>query len=209
MIRPPGFRGAAFGEAAEGDLRVDEEGRRRFAGELGISPEWAFVNQVHSASVVRAVSPGNLGEADAIFTTRHALPIAVATADCVPLILEGADFVAIVHAGWRGASSGILANTVTELERAGLALSRVAIGPSIGPCCYEVGTEVAERFPRHVRSTSWGAPSIDIAGYLQDSLGGIPAWRSARCTYTDSELNSYRRNRTKLRQVAVAWLPAD
>ncbi|NND01221.1 MAG: hypothetical protein HKN91_00400, partial [Acidimicrobiia bacterium] len=101
MIRPPGFRGAAFGEAAEGDLRVDDAVRRVVAGQLGISPEWAFVTQIHSAAVVRATEPGPLGEADAIFTTRHALPIAVATADCVPVILEGDDFAAVVHAGWR------------------------------------------------------------------------------------------------------------
>lgn len=208
MIRPPGFRGAAFGEAAEGDLRIDAAARRRVAGELGISPEWAFVSQVHSAEVVRATEPGSHGEADAIFTTRHALPIAVATADCVPVILEGDGFAAVVHAGWRGASSGVVAKTLDALAGAGLSVSRAAIGPSIGPCCYEVGEEVSTHFVDHVGETTWGAPSVDLAGYLAAELTGIPVWRSQRCTYTDDQLNSYRRNRTKLRQVAVAWLSA-
>lgn len=208
MIRPPGFRGAAFGEAAAGDLRVDEAGRRRVAGELGIAPEWAFVTQVHGATVVRAVKAGLLGEADAIFTTRQALPVAVATADCVPVILEGDGFAAVVHAGWRGTSAGVLERTIAELSGAGLAVARAAIGPSIGPCCYEVGDEVADRFPSFTRTTTWGTTSVDIAGFVADSLGPIPIWQSQRCTYTDSELHSYRRNRTKLRQVTVAWLPA-
>lgn len=207
MIRPPGFRGAAFGEAAAGDLRVDEAGRRRVADELAISPEWAFVTQVHGTRVVRATTPGLLGEADAVFTTRQALPIAVATADCVPIVLEGVGFAAVIHAGWRGASAGVVEHAVGALQSAGLKVSRAAIGPSIGPCCYEVGDEVAERFPDFSRTTTWGTTSVDIAGSIAESLGSIPVWRSQRCTFTDAELHSYRQNRTKLRQVTVAWLP--
>ncbi len=207
MIRPPGFEGAAFGEAAAGDLRTDEASRRRVADGLGISPEWAFVTQVHGSTVVRATTPGMLGEADAIFTTRQALPVAIATADCVPIVLEGAGFAAVIHAGWRGASAGVVGHAVGELDAAGLKIARAAIGPSIGPCCYEVGDEVAEQFPDFTRTTTWGTTSVDIAGSIEESLGSIPVWRSARCTFTDGELHSYRQNRTKLRQVTVAWLP--
>jgi len=193
--------------AAHGDLRVDDTRRRAAAHELGISPEWAFVSQIHSTKVVRAVQPGRLGEADGIYTTRQALPVAVATADCVPVVLEGQGFAAVVHAGWRGASAGVLESTLRTLAGLGLIVDRAAIGPSIGPCCYEVGEEVAERFPGFVGETSWGTTSVDLGGYLGTVLESVPVWRSERCTYTDSSLNSYRRNRTKLRQVAVAWLP--
>lgn len=208
MIRPPGFTGTAFGEAAEGDLRVDGSARRAVAAQLGISPEWAYVTQVHGATLVKATQPGPLGEADAIYTTRHALPITVATADCVPVVLEGDGFAAVLHAGWRGASSGVVATTVAQLRREGLEPSRVAIGPAIGPCCYEVGPEVAERFPGHVVETTWGTTSVDLPGFLEASLPDVPVWRSQRCTFTDSELHSFRRNRTSQRQIAVAWLPA-
>ena len=206
MIRPPGFSGAAFGEAAEGDLRVDAGRRRLVADELGIPPEWAFVSQVHGTAVIHASSPGRLGEADAVYTTRQALPVAIATADCVPVILEGSGFAAVVHAGWRGAASGVLQATVEALAESGLAAERAAIGPGIGPCCYEVGDEVAARFAGHVSHTTWGATSIDIGGYLESVLDPLPVWRSERCTFTDEDLNSYRRDRTELRQVAVAWL---
>ncbi len=209
MIRPPGFKGAAFGEAAEGDLRVDAGRRRLVADELGIPTEWAFVSQVHGTTVVHAASPGRLGEADAVYTTRQALPVAIATADCVPVILEGSGFAAVVHAGWRGAASGVLQATVEALGESGLVAERAAIGPGIGACCYEVGDEVAERFVGHVSQTTWGTTSIDIGGYLESILNPLPVWRSERCTYTDDGLNSYRRNRTRMRQVAVAWLPSD
>lgn len=207
MIRPPGFNGAAFGEAAEGDLRMDASRRLMVAAELGIPPEWAYVSQVHGTAVVHAATPGPLGEADAVYTTRPALPVAIATADCVPIILEGNGLAAVVHAGWRGASTGVLQATVARLAESGLSVERAAIGPSIGPCCYEVGEEVAERFEGHVSRTTWGTMSIDLGAYLESILDPLPVWRSQRCTYTDEELHSYRKNRTKLRQVAVAWLP--
>lgn len=207
MIRPPGFRGAAFGEAAAGDARFDDARRRRLAAELGVSPEWAFVSQVHGSTVVEATEPGRLGEADALYTRRHALPIAIATADCVPVVLEGPGFAGVVHAGWRGASAGIVAATLQRLTASGLTPERAAIGPGIGPCCYEVGPEVADRFPGYVATTSWGTTSVDIGAYVADALAPLDVWRSARCTFTDADLNSYRRNRTKQRQVTVAWLP--
>lgn len=207
MIRPPGFRGAAFGEAAAGDLRVDEAGRRAMAGDLGVAPEWAFVTQVHGATVLRAARPGLLGEADAIFTTRHALPIAVATADCVPVILEGEGVVAVIHVGWRGAVAGVVEATLGQLSQTGLTVERAAIGPGIGSCCYEVGDDVAELFDGFTGTTTWGTRSIDIAGFVASRLEPIPVWRSERCTFSDPGLHSYRQNRTKLRQVTVAWLP--
>ena len=165
------------------------------------------MTQVHGTTVKRAMTPGLLGEADAIFTTRDALPIAIATADCVPVILEGAGFCAVIHAGWRGASAGVVEQTVAALHAAGLMVSHAAIGPGIGPCCYEVGEEVAERFPEFSRTTTWGTTSVDIAGSIEERLGTIPVWRSGRCTFTDVDLHSYRQNRTALRQVTVAWLP--
>jgi len=209
VIRTPGFKGAAFGEAADGDPRTDTDRRAVLSAEMGVPPQWAFVSQVHGTTVARATAPGRLGEADAIFTTQRALPVAIATADCVPVILEGSGFAAVIHAGWRGAAAGVVQTTMTALGETGFIVERAAIGPSIGPCCYEVGDEVAEGFEGHVARTTWGTTSIDIGGYLESVLGSLPVWRSERCTFTDTDLYSYRRNRTELRQVAVAWLPID
>jgi YfiH family protein len=207
MIRPDGFQGAAFGTVAEGDLRVDDATRRRVSAELGISPDWAYVTQVHGSTVVHADRPGNRGEADALFVTTPALPVTVATADCVPIILEGPGVAAVVHSGWRGANAGVVANALRTIERLGLEIRRAAIGPSIGPCCYEVGPEVAGHFPGFEAETDWGTQSIDLPSIVAAELDTVEVWMADVCTYTDPELFSYRRNRTPHRQVAVAWLP--
>ena len=207
MIRPDGFRGAAFGTVTEGDLRVDDTTRRHVSAALGIAPDWAFVTQVHGADVVEASQPGRLGEADAIYTVREALPVAVATADCVPVILEGPRVAAVVHAGWRGAANGVVGAALTHLTRRGLTVERAAVGPAIGPCCYEVGPEVAREFPGFEATTTWDTTSIDLPGVIAEQLGGLPVWRSDRCTFTSDEYFSFRRDRTPQRQVAVAWIP--
>lgn len=204
MIIPEGCGGAVFGTAAEGDARTDAGARLRFT-RAGVPERWAYSTQVHGADVVEADRPGNVGEADAMFTTSPTLAVAVATADCVPVILGGDGFAAIVHAGWRGAAAGVVAAALDRLRDEGHVPVRAAIGPAIGPCCYEVGQEVLSRFPDHGVTTRWGTPGIDLPGIIAEQLAGLETWRSGRCTMTDETLYSFRRNRTAHRQVAVAW----
>jgi YfiH family protein len=86
-----------------------------------------------------------LGEGDAIVLTKPGALIAVRVADCVPILLSAPGAVAAVHAGWRGTVAGIAERALAVLtERAGVPPDavRAAIGPAIGPCCYEVGDEV-------------------------------------------------------------------
>lgn len=208
MIRPPGFRGAAFGTSEEGDGRSDLVARSDISRLLGISEDWAYLSQVHGDRIYEATQPGFLGRGDGAFTTVRGLPLTVATADCVPVILEGPEVVAVVHAGWRGAAAGVLARAREAIAAAGAILERAAIGPAIGPCCYEVGEDVAARFPGFEARTTWGAKSIDLPGYLAAQLGDLEVWRSDLCTYTAGTLHSWRLDRTKLRQVAVAWSPS-
>jgi YfiH family protein len=209
MIRPPGFAGAVFGTVDWGDLRTDHERREEVSRQLDIPAAWAFVRQVHSSIVVEATRSGMLGEADTIMTQQPGLPIAVATADCVPIVIEADGATAIVHAGWRGAAAGSVSTALEAMTAAGHAPRRAAIGPAIGPCCYEVGEEVAELFPGYVSTTSWGSTSIDIPGFLENELGGLEVWMANECTYTSSRLHSWRRDRTLQRQVAVAWLSSN
>jgi YfiH family protein len=115
-----------------------------------------LLKQVHGRIVVEvdaedAASRGPDGErpeADAALTDRLDRVLAVQTADCVPVLLADRHrrFVAAVHAGWRGCATGVLEATVAQLATHGAAPGDLlaAIGPSIGPCCYEVGLEVRE-----------------------------------------------------------------
>jgi len=209
MIRPPGFRGAVFASAADGDGRRYEAARARLSLRLGISEEWSYPSQVHGSRVVRVSRPGSAGTADAVYTTTPDLPLAIATADCAPVILEGPGVVGIVHAGWRGAVAGVLRAVLDAADRDGLAIERAAIGPSIRPCCYEVGREVADRFGGHVGRTRDGGLSVDIAGYLEAQIEDLDVWRSEVCTYDSTRFHSFRRTQTEERQVALAWIPGD
>ncbi len=207
MIRPAGFRGAAFGDASDGNGRDDVHAREVISTELSISTEWAFVRQVHGAVVARVERTGSAGDADGLVTDRPGLPMVIATADCVPVIIEGDRSIAVVHAGWRGVAAGVIPAGLDAIRERGDTPRRAAIGPSIGPCCYEVGEEVLAAIPHHTSTTTFGTPSVDLRGAAERQLGGLEVWRSDRCTFTEPDLWSYRRDGTPHRQIAVAWVP--
>ena len=106
--------------------------------------------QVHGTSVVETVQgtfAGNRPEADGGWTACPGLAVGVWTADCVPVLIsdERGEYVAAVHAGWRGTVRGILPEAIRKLRKAsGQDISGffAVIGPSIKSCCYPVGEDV-------------------------------------------------------------------
>ena len=135
----------------------------------GVEPAW--LQQIHSATV-RDARPGLCGRGDALFTRRRGLALAVVTADCVPVLLAAGDQLAAVHAGWRGLANRILAPALERFEDPGAITGW--IGPSIGPCCYEVSEEVAAK----VATAS--SPEIVRPGSLQAGPQGRPPSRFDR-----------------------------
>lgn len=110
-------------------------------------PTW---NQVHGIGIANVVRKNQVcGDVDALMT-KTTNPIAVVTADCVPVLLARKDggMVAAVHAGWRGTKAKILEQLANGLIAQGEDLKNwvAAIGPSIGKCCYEVSEELIEDF---------------------------------------------------------------
>jgi len=123
----------------------------------------ARLHQVHGADVLRLPAedgalapflrpaPADRPEADALMTNRTGVTVAVAVADCVPMLIADRRGLAVaaVHGGWRGLAAGVLENTIAAMgtefgsEPADLVMG---IGPAIGPCCFEVGPEVLEAF---------------------------------------------------------------
>ncbi|HEY0756403.1 MAG TPA: peptidoglycan editing factor PgeF [Ktedonobacteraceae bacterium] len=90
-------------------------------------------------------------QGDALITRRRGVALAMSTADCVPLLFYDpvSEAIGVAHAGWRGSARGIAAATVAAMHEAfgsRPADIHVGIGPSIGPCCYEVSEEVRELF---------------------------------------------------------------
>jgi len=207
MIQPAGFRGAFFGNAADGNGRDDSLARDRISETLGISNAWASVHQVHGAVVIGVTRSGLAGDGDGLITEHPELPLVIATADCMPIIVEGDTSVAVMHAGWRGVAAGIIPAGLAAMVDLGDTPRRAAIGPSIGPCCYEVGDDVVSEIGGYGSTTTHGTPSVDLWSAAEAQLGAVPVWRSDRCTGTDHGYWSYRRDTTKNRQVAVAWVP--
>lgn len=125
--------------------RVDEN-RRRLCAEVGVELDRLALNrQVHSTLVHRAAAARRGEPGDGLWTDERDLPILAMSADCLPVALSranGRPAVAVLHVGWRGLLDGIVAEGTNALAGA----THAAIGPSIGPCCYEVGPEVAEPF---------------------------------------------------------------
>lgn len=127
--------------------RVDEN-RARLCAALGADPARLTMNRQRHTTLVHRAHPGRLGEpGDGLWTDEPGVPMLKLTADCVPIAIARANgsspALALLHAGWRGLAEGIVDAGVAALGEGRLV---AAVGPSIGPCCYEVGPEVSERF---------------------------------------------------------------
>jgi hypothetical protein len=191
---------------------------------LGSQPA-AFLKQVHGARVINACEGGLAGNADALVTDTPGLPIAVFSADCVPLLLYDPDRrrLAAVHAGWRGTAQSVTRAAVDVLVEGGGRPERflAAIGPSIGPCCYEVDKPVIAQLDRAfsgrwgawVKSVGAGKWMLDLWAANEDQLrgAGMAGDRISNprlCTGCRTDLlYSYRRGHHG-RLVSIAALPA-
>jgi YfiH family protein len=212
---------------AWGDRREDVlENRRRLRARLGADRLY-LVTQVHGSTVARVATaeerPEDLAgqQADALCSAVPGVGLGVFTADCVPLLMADprTGACAAVHAGWRGVVAGVAGAAVRALGEsygARAADLRVAMGPSIGPCCFEVGPEVAEAFARW-RPPDGGAgvvlprpgarPHVDLRRALALELAalGLPKAQvdpGGECTRCDPEgrFYSYRRDNTRTGQ---------
>lgn len=130
-------------------VRVDEN-RRRLCDAVGADATRLALNfQTHSARVNRAAAAARGKPGDGLWTDEPRLPVLALTADCVPIALVrsngGRPAAAVLHAGRIGLLAGVAEAGVLALGRGGL---DAAVGPAIGPCCYEVGDDIAEAYRR-------------------------------------------------------------
>jgi len=116
-----------------------------------------------------------LAETDALVTATRRLPLVTLAADCVPVALVDPvrQVGAVAHAGWRGLSGGVLENVLDVLRQTwGSSASDLVawVGPAIGPCCYEVGPEVAGHFPGHASPADGDRSRLDLRGATRRRL---------------------------------------
>jgi polyphenol oxidase len=161
---------------------------------------FAHVHQTHSVRVLDAVTPDlSTQEADGI-VARNRETLAIKTADCMPVAIEGTIGAALLHAGWRGLAGGIL----TDKEVQKLQPREAFIGPCIRACCFEVTGEFAANFPHTpVTKLSDGTLRFDLVAeayrQLKDKFRDIQVSDSGVCTCCDTKYPSYRRDKTPQR----------
>ncbi len=174
---------------------------------LNMNEKVAYLNQEHGDTVY-IVNKENFSDVvgkkgDALITCEKNLPIGVFTADCVPILLydKNKKVAAAIHAGWRGVEAKILTNTLGIMKKEFNSESSdiiCAIGPSIGECCFEVSSDVGEKFK--FSSEKNGKVYVDLLkevyseclseGLLEENID-----LANKCTVCEKELfYSYRRD---------------
>lgn len=216
----PPFDSFNLGDHVGDDPAAVAANRSRLAAAIGLPAERVvWMNQVHGDAV--AVVDGPRGTAvddtDAVVTTAVGLALAVVSADCVPVLLADAraGVVAAVHAGRAGAQRGVVARTVEAMLAVGAHPSDISalLGPAVSGTNYEVPAAMAQAveavLPGSATTTSAGTPGLDlragIARQLKD-LGVTAIDIDPRCTVSDRNLFSYRRDGRTGRLASLVWL---
>jgi YfiH family protein len=218
------FDGLNLGVFTEDEIGTVIENRCILAAALGFPPERiAIGRQVHGTELATHAGPqvpspfaepgSAIPEVDGHVTAEPRLALLAFVADCVPVALSGPGGVAMLHCGWRGLAAGIVARGVKAV-----AATDAAIGPSIGPCCYEVGAEVFaalhESPPTGLNvepgSTFRPVGRVDLPGVARRQLLEADVARvesSGLCTSCERELFfSHRRDAGRTgRQAGLIW----
>jgi len=163
--------------------------------------------QVHGDGILTAQGGAGASkgcpDADAYITDEKGLPIAIRTADCVPVLIFDPNrrVIGLAHAGWRGTYKSIAAKTVQQMQIKYASVPselKVVLGPSIRQCCYQVGEEFRDYFPSHVKDRG-GYLYADVVNANRDQLlqAGVRQeniFDSGICTCCDKGYFSFRRD---------------
>ncbi len=188
--------------------------RKKLVSALSLPAEPVWVNQVHSERVIEVTSPAvSPVSADGSYTRESGVVLAVFVADCLPIILasESGDEIAVLHAGWRGLASGIVAQGAARFSSPA---TYAWVGPGIGPCHYEVGSDVRRQFADYDNAFSAGRDEdhwmldikqIALAELQSQGIRDISV--GDRCTYCDpGRYYSARRDAECGRMAALVWI---
>jgi YfiH family protein len=187
------------------------ENRRRLAVHAGYDPDQLqIMRHVHGTAVWKVGEPlPDPAEFDGLVCDRVGPVLGAFAADCIPLLFAEPDarVCGAAHAGWRGTVAGVAANVIARMVELGARPDRIriALGPSIGPCCFEVGPEVVAEF----RAGFGDLPGLVVPGPHKNHIdlrvatcavaerAGVSAAHidaSPACTRCDDRFFSYRRD---------------
>jgi purine-nucleoside/S-methyl-5'-thioadenosine phosphorylase / adenosine deaminase len=207
------FDSLNLGRMTDDDPERVEENRRRLLGEVdGEAGRLTLNRQTHSATVHRARAGGRGEPGDGLWTDDAGVPMLALAADCLPLavVRRGGEHpaAAVLHVGWRGLLSGIVEAGAAALG----GRQEAAIGPGIGPCCFEVGEEVAEPFRARFGADVMRGRNLDLWTAAERALREAGVERVERvdlCTSCNPELFfSHRRDAGRTGRQGVVALVA-
>lgn len=164
------------------------------------------IRQIHGKRVIltspQYIREKKISKADAAITDRAGFPISVRTADCLSVFIYDPKNKAIglVHAGWKGTYKQVTANTVAAMKKKFSSRPQdllAAFGPSIRPCCYQVGPEFKKFFPKEIAQKPGGlyldVPLVNRRQLLNLGVREKNIFDINKCTYCDKSFFSYRR----------------
>jgi len=211
-------------DSSLGDMKSPEAQTRFFSGLKLDRSRFLFLHQIHGAEILEvhdekdfaAYSRTPRRDADAWIMTLKNCGVVIQTADCVPLFMwdESARVLGLAHCGWRGVTSGLpekLAARMSKLTH-GRALS-AHLGPHIRSCCFEIGTELKNRFAPAALSRKDGRLFADLSREIAARLAkaGIPETHLSQnpfCTKCSGEkLHSFRRTQRHDAMLSYVFMP--
>jgi len=213
------FESLNLGILTDDDRAAVIENRHRLAAALGLRLDRVVIGrQVHGAELAAHTAPQEpspfaepgsaLPEVDGHVIAEPSLAALVFVADCLPVAMAGPRGVAMLHCGWRGLAAGIVASGAEAVGA-----THAAIGPGIGPCCYEVGDEVLGAFAGLDEGVGSGRTLdlVEVAHRLLREAGVERIEAAGLCTSCEAaHFFSHRRDGGRTgRQAGLVWLDSD
>ena len=196
-----------------GDRLADvQENRSQLQQRLGLTKEPFWLNQTHGNRVVESGQGDR--NADAVYTTRINEPLAILTADCLPVLItdRAGTCVGAAHAGWRGLANGVIEALINAMPSRDEYLAW--LGPCIGPCHYQVGIEVADALSGKGGCFRRGDSNVhvmlDLCATAREQLNRLGIDRiygGEWCTHcNEKDFYSFRRDGVTGRLAALIWI---
>ncbi len=209
-VSTPPYSSLNLGDHVGDELSAVAHNRAALAKYLSLK-EIIFMNQVHGNEVVEVDSESSgIITADAIITQSKSIGLAVLTADCIPLLIEGERYIAAVHVGRKGLVSGIIPKVISELKNRGEARLRSWIGPAICGDCYEVSIEMyREVIAIHPQAATTDVQhSLNLPRAAQSQLEslGVAVENFEICSVESPHHYSYRQSPTTGRMAGIISL---
>ncbi len=158
---------------------------------------FSHVTQVHGTDIVSLETLPC--EADGLVVSWEDLkqPLAIKTADCLPVVIEGSKGVVFLHAGWRGLANGILKRPEVSM----IGPIRAFIGPCIHSCCFEVSDDFKDNFKgstffHEKEGRLYFDLTQEAKKQLQELVPNLLVTIAPLCTSCNNNLHSFRRNKT-------------